>query len=320
MTTVIGNAASETSALVSLVRLGRPKFLLGGLALFGLGNLTAYLMGYGFDLKVYIWGQLIIMAIQLMTHYSNDYFDLEADRENHHPTQWSGGSRVLVEGELPRWCALATALALACAACIATAGLLSVRVQTKLALFILASIFVLSWSYSSPPLRLHSRGLGEPAVAIVVPFLTPLSGFVLQAGQLERLPVLLCLPLVLLQLAMLLTLQIPDASGDRAVGKLTWTVLFGARPIAFLCILFILAAFLLGLSSSALGVPGEVRWAWVILAPLGLLQLTSYLRRDFERPEAFNRLAFGSTALFFLAIVGEIIAIALASDLLSLRE
>ena len=40
-------------------------------------------------------------AAQLMTHYANDYFDLEADRANRTPTRWSGGSRVLPAGVLP---------------------------------------------------------------------------------------------------------------------------------------------------------------------------------------------------------------------------
>jgi hypothetical protein len=35
------------------------------------------------------------------------------------------------------------------------------------------------------PLRLHSRGFGEPTVAIVVPFLAPLSGFLPQTERQE---------------------------------------------------------------------------------------------------------------------------------------
>lgn len=307
MTALVGASLSGTNALIALIRLGRPKFLLGGLALFGLGTLTAYLMGYGFDVRVYVWGQVIISAIQLMTHYSNDYFDLEADCANSHPTQWSGGSRVLVRGELPRWSALVAALVLAGFACVATAILLlSTTVEPKVALITLGTVLILSWSYSSPPLRLHSRGFGELAAVTVVPFLTPVAGFVLQAGHLERLPVVLCLPLILLQLAMLLTLQIPDASGDRSVGKLTWTVLFGVRPIVILSSLFIFGAFLTGIFSSALGAPTELGRAWLLLIPLGVFQLVSYLRGDFEHPAAFNRLAFGATALFFLAIVVQI--------------
>lgn len=301
------------ATLLSLIRLGRPKFLLGGIALFGLGTLMASLMGYGFEPWAYVWGQLAVSAIQLMTHYSNDYFDLEADRANHHPTHWSGGSRVLVRGELPRWFALVAALGFMALACGAMLALFTVSAAPT-ALILLTTMLLLAWSYSSPPLRLHTRGFGEPAVAIVVPLLTPLSGFVLQAGEIRILPILLTLPLVCLQLAMLLTLQIPDEDGDRSVGKLTWTVLFGVRPIVVLSSLLIVAAFAIGISSSLYGLPSVVGLAWLCLTPLGSFQLLSYLRRDFLKPAAFNRLAFCSTALFFLAIVADIVGLLVTSD------
>lgn len=299
--------------LFSVIRLGRPKFLLGGIALFGLGTLTAYFMGYGLEARTYAWGQLAVTAIQLMTHYSNDYFDLEADRANHHPTKWSGGSRVLVHGELPRWSALVAAFVLMLVACGAMIALWMNSVASS-ALILLATMLLLSWSYSSPPLRLHTRGLGEPAVAVVVPLLTPLSGFVLQAGEIRFLPILLSLPLVCLQLAMLLTLQIPDEDGDRSVGKLTWTVLFGVRPIVILSSSLIVVAFVVGVASSLFGLPSSVGLAWVCLTPLGIFQLWNYIRGDFLKPAAFNRLAFSSTALFFLAIVADILGLLWASD------
>ena len=66
--------------------------------------------GAAFNLRALVWGQVAITAIQLMTHYSNDYFDLEADRANRTPTRWSGGSRVLPDEELPPRLALALAL------------------------------------------------------------------------------------------------------------------------------------------------------------------------------------------------------------------
>ena len=57
--------------------------------------------GAPFDAARFAWGQLVVTATQLMTHYANDYFDLEADRANRTPTRWSGGSRVLPDGVLP---------------------------------------------------------------------------------------------------------------------------------------------------------------------------------------------------------------------------
>jgi 1,4-dihydroxy-2-naphthoate octaprenyltransferase len=85
---------------------------------------------------------------------------------------------------------------------------------------------VLSWEYSAPPLRLHSSGLGELAVALVVTALVPFFGFYLQAPDLVGVRVLLLAvaPLCCLQFAMLLAIEVPDAVGDRAVGKRTLVV------------------------------------------------------------------------------------------------
>ncbi len=84
--------------LVAFVRLGRPQFLVGGFVLYGLGAALAKAGGAPFDRALYAWGQVVVTLTQLMTHYANDYFDLEADRANLTPTRWSGGSRVLPGG------------------------------------------------------------------------------------------------------------------------------------------------------------------------------------------------------------------------------
>ncbi len=90
-----------STRLLSFVKLGRPQFLLGGLVFYGLGAALAAVDGASFDWRRYAWGQGVVTTIQLMTHYSNDYFDLEADRANSTPTRWSGGSRVLPSGAIP---------------------------------------------------------------------------------------------------------------------------------------------------------------------------------------------------------------------------
>src|SRR4030095_10362295 len=97
----------------AFIRLGRPLFLGGGFLLYALGAAVARSHGHEIEVHVYLLGQLVVTAFQLMTHYANDYFDYEADRANKTPTRWSGGSRVLVAGELPRRTALIAARALA---------------------------------------------------------------------------------------------------------------------------------------------------------------------------------------------------------------
>ena len=208
---------SFRQALASLVRLGRPLFLVGGFIFFGLGTAIACYEGYDLGAHLWLWGQAAVTATQLMTHFANDYFDLDADRANRTPTYWSGGSRVLVETALaPRW-ALYMALVLLAVALAATAQ--ASRSAGAPAIAVLLVAVILSWFYSAPPLRLHSRGVGELTVALVVPVLTTLAGYTLQTGRIGRAPLLAALPLAFFQFAMLLAIEFPDAEGDALAGK-----------------------------------------------------------------------------------------------------
>src|SRR5258706_7959840 len=86
--------------ILAFIRLGRYPFLAGGFILYALGAAIAAYQGAQVNWTLYMWGQVIVTATQLMVHYANDYYDLAADRSNDTATMWSGGSRVLVEGHL----------------------------------------------------------------------------------------------------------------------------------------------------------------------------------------------------------------------------
>ncbi len=303
------NAAARA---IAVVRLGRPVFLLGGFALYGLGALAALRRGYRFDATAFALGQLAVSSIQLMTHYSNDYYDYEADKANHTPTHWSGGSRVLVKGELPRGTALRAAAIVGSIAPVAAVGLLLRSPQYSWAVSLLAVMQVLAWSHAGPPLRLHSRGFGEPVTALVVPLLTPLAGFLVQSGRFDLFPITLSAPLVFLQIAMLVTIEFPDHAGDRSVGKVSWVVLFGPERAARLVQASILIAFLLAISGAWLQVPSEVAVFWLALSPLAAAQCFRLQRGDHRRNTAWEGLAFVAVALFFLGTMAQLAGLALS--------
>jgi 1,4-dihydroxy-2-naphthoate octaprenyltransferase len=146
--------------------------------------------------------------------------------------------------------------------------------------------------------------------------MTPLSGFVFQTGQLHVFPLLLTLPLIALQLNMLFTLEFPDECGDRSVRKRTWVVIFGARSIAGLSFALIVVAFVFTFFTAGHLLPASVGWAWFCLLPLGIFQAFRLLNGDFKKREVWEPLAFGSVALFFLAIVADLLAVAYASWML----
>jgi 1,4-dihydroxy-2-naphthoate octaprenyltransferase len=274
----------RVSRLVAFVRLGRPLFLGGGFVLYALGAAIAHAAGHGIDWSRYALGQGAVTAFQLMTHYANDYFDLEADRANRTPTKWSGGSRVLPGGELPASGGLIAAIVLA-----VVGGVLA-GVLGGAALAMLAVIFVLAWSYSAPPLRLCARGLGELDTAVVVTLLVPYLAFSLQGGTHLAPLVLTVVPPALLQLAMLVAIEFPDAAGDAATGTRTLVVRLGAATSARLYVAFTALAFAWPMLAHALGLPGVISLAMIAPAPIGLWRIAH--ARDHADPAAFERLTF----------------------------
>lgn len=295
----------------ALVRLGRPLFLGGSLVLYALGAAVAVAHGHTIDPVLYLLGQAAVTLFQLMTHYANDYFDYEADRANTTPTRWSGGSRVLVGGELPRGVALGMALLLAAAGLSVMLALASMKRTGPLALPTLVVALVLSWGYSAPPLRLHSSGLGELTVALVVTALVPFFGFYLQALDLVGVRVLLLAvePLCCLQFAMLLAIEVPDAAGDRAVDKRTLVVRLGTERTTRLYVLTVATAYASLPVLTAAGLPKAVALAAAVPTPVALWRITRTRASDFRRPERWESVTFWAVALLVGTAVAELVGI-----------
>ncbi|MEJ7603221.1 MAG: prenyltransferase [Kofleriaceae bacterium] len=295
--------------VLAVIRLGRPLFLGGGFILYGLGAAIAAWHGHAIDLARYVWGQLAVTAFQLMTHYANDYFDYEADRANTTPTQWSGGSRVLVGGELPRRVALIAALILAALG--VAASLVVVREAGTWVLPTLVAMGVLAWEYSAPPLRLCATGLGELDTAIVVTGLVPWLGFALQAPDRIglRTLVLAIIPLALLQLAMLLAIEFPDAASDQATGKRTLVVRLGATRAAWLYVALTLAAYAWLPLAVLFGLPLHVALVAALPAPVALWRVIRIA--DHRDPAAFERLTLFAVALLVMTSAAELVSFTL---------
>ncbi len=286
--------------LIAFLRLSRPLFLLGGVLLYALGALIARYQGSAMDLGVYWSGQLSITALQLMTHYLNEYWDVEADRLNHNRTPFSGGSGVLVHGELPRKTAFTAAMVcLAVAAAMASRLIFTYAVPSS-AWVILLLGFTGAYFYSSPPLTLSSTGYGELTTSIVVAGLVPALGHVLQARQPSFLVLLATAPLIVLHLAMLLAFEFPDFLSDEAAGKRTLLVRVGRRTGARLHNALILLAFGLVGAAACIGLPVQVALAVVLTSPLALLQIRLVRRLQRGDPVSFTHLTFLGLLLFVL--------------------
>ncbi|HEX2671357.1 MAG TPA: prenyltransferase, partial [Polyangiaceae bacterium] len=274
--------------------------------MFALGVALARVHGARIDWPRYAWGQGVVTAAQWMTHYSNDYFDLEADRSNSTPTRWSGGSRVLVSGRLSPRVALASSLVLGSMAILAALGL-AVRADSPRFVLPLSLLIVgLSWCYSAPPLRLLSRGLGEATTALVVTVLTPLLGFYTQAAVWRSTLLFACFPLACLQFSMLLTIELPDAAGDTAQGKRTLVVRHGARWTGRAIASILLVAFGSLPLLFVMGVPIKVMAFAGLLTPFAAWQAVRLWRGPLDDPRRWESFALCSVALLITTTVAEL--------------
>jgi 1,4-dihydroxy-2-naphthoate octaprenyltransferase len=288
--------------VMAFFQLSRPVFLLGGIVLYALGALVARYEGYTLDPSAYLMGQLFVTSLQLMTHYLNDYWDIEADHLNTSRTLFSGGSGVLPEGKHGLTRETAFIAAIACLAINSAAAIMLIfHYQTSPAVWaVLLLGFLGSFFYSSPPLRFSSSGYGEIIASITVAGLVPALGQLLQTGHPSRMLVLATTPLIIFHYAMLIAFEFPDFLTDEAAGKKTLLVRVGRRAGASIHNGLIALALGLAAAASFIGLPAQVALSVAITAPLAVWQIMTVRRMRRGEPISFHRLTFGAVALFAL--------------------
>jgi 1,4-dihydroxy-2-naphthoate octaprenyltransferase len=182
------------------------------------------------------------VAIHLYIVYANDYADYEIDKLNKTFTPFSGGSRVLVDGELSRRQIGAAALA-ALGVCLLT-GLLLVYLDRPAGPVFTALSLLLLWAYSYPPVKLSYRGGGELLQMGGVGLLLPVFGYYIQSGGIALFPSSYLAVLLPLNLACAVSTTLPDEPSDRLGCKRTFSVLTGLENAKLLVILLYIAALL----------------------------------------------------------------------------
>ena len=286
--------------LIALIRLARPHFLLGGLLLYALGALIARYQGYPIDFKLYWVGQLFVSSLQLMTHFLNEYWDVEADQLNTARTPFSGGSGVLTQDGLSRETAFACAMASLAVASGSGIWLVLEPGVGPPAWAIMVLAFLGTFFYSSPPVRLVGTGFGELSASVLVAGFVPAFAHVLQASRPSLTILLATAPLVVLHFAMLVAFEYPDFLSDEAAGKRTLLVRVGRRRGAAIHNGALLAAIGLAVVATFLGLPARVALAVVISSPLVLLQIVTIRRLQLGESVSFTRLTFLAVLIFGL--------------------
>jgi 1,4-dihydroxy-2-naphthoate octaprenyltransferase len=273
----------------AFVKLTRPMFLGGAVLLYLLGAALAWTQGAALDWMCLLLGQLLVTAVQLTTHYANEYYDYDVDAAiGSARTPFSGGSGVLVSGQLDRAVALhATHVCLVLAIImIVVCGSISPPMWIIGVLGLLGGYF-----YSAPPLKLEGSGWGELNTAILTAWLVPLTGYVMQANRFDPIVLIVCAPFVLIYIAMILTFEFPDYPADKAIGKRTITVRIGLQRSAWLHNGLLIA----GMVLMFVGTPhNPLLW---LVVPLAVWQIAGVVWRSRSGWRHFALLSGGAVLL-----------------------
>ncbi len=295
---------SKTDTLLKIIKLGRPQFIVGGFLLFCVGALLAVLFNAEFILSKFIFGYAILFTAHLSVHYSNDYFDAEADQYIT-PTAISGGSGILAENPELKIFSKWFAVALICISL--SLAIIFIFIYSYTAWFFLFVLFgnLLGWFYSAPPIKLNYRRLGEIAT-VIVGIILPGMGYFTLMGTLNLPFFIFSIPMAFLLLFFIISVEMPDMEGDKLGGKITLIVAkgreFGFRMIA-IAVLMVTTSFVLIPLTNLFPSIIDFRILIIIsLIPLSL-GITELLKKPFDRESATKFSKLNIASLFAVAIL-----------------
>lgn len=282
-----------------LVLTGRLHFLAGGVVVAALGTTVAWFEGRSVNIEAFVLGLGVLLSIQLMTHYLNEYWDREGDALVTRRTVFSGGSGVLPAGLIDSSLAYQAALVCAAVAVLLTLVLTASGHMTWQALLVIALGLGGGIAYSQPPLRLVTRGVGEISAACIVSFLGPALAYLLQTGSISPLLILTCLPAAIMMFTMLMAVELPDYAADIAAAKRNLVVRLGIVRAARLNNAALLAVYLVSGAAVLARVPVLVAALPLLQVPVALvhMRLVQEIAHGDERRAPW--LTFVAVALFF---------------------
>lgn len=286
--------------------------------MYALGASIACSQGAAPNFLVLAWGLVGVSAIQLLTHFVNEFYDADRDALVTNRTPLSGGSGTLAAGKLSRGVALTGAAVCGLVGVVVTLSIgwlptssdpsAGITFAPEIAL-VYAVAWIIGYGYSAPPLRLMTRGVGEGAAGFVVALLTPMAGCVVASGRLSASVIWLGLPLLAMSTAFMITVELPDFDVDRLTGKRNWVVRLGRDRSGNLHNALLISSYFILAAVAASGkLPRRVATLLWLTFPLAVWQIGAVWLQVRQGWRHYALLAFGGLVLIglygFLAGLG----------------
>lgn len=222
------NPARFRSPLWRAIAATRPAFL----SVTGAAVLLGFAHAGGDGVRIDAALALATLLLALCAHAAGNLINDWADAANGGDAinrgrifPFTGGSRFIDNGVMTR--AQVGTLALAMGLATIIGGVVLALIVGPWLLAVGAAGLVLAWAYSTPPLWLVARGLGEATIATVWLLVVVGADGVLR-GAADASAAIAGLPLALLVANILFVNQFPDREADASVGKRTLVVRLGA--------------------------------------------------------------------------------------------
>ena len=266
------------------IGLSRPPFHTVGILPFILGTILAYKINSTISIEIFILGVLGVILIMLSTYHSGEYFDYSGDVISNqlHKNKFAGGSRMLLSGKLSPAIAFWTSvIALIIAAAIGF--ILQFVYKTGPYTLLLGFLGAFSgFFYSTPPIRLVKRGIGEIFIGFCYGWLPVASAYYIQTGTIHPIIHWMAIPIGLTIFNVILLNEFPDYDADKATGKKNLLYRLGKKNGNVLYIAFSLLASVAMLASPFWGIPFKVVYFYLPILIISLFIVVMMLRGKYE--------------------------------------
>jgi 1,4-dihydroxy-2-naphthoate octaprenyltransferase len=266
------------------IGLSRPPFHTVGILPFILGTILAYKINSTISIEIFILGVSGVILIMLSTYHSGEYFDYRGDMISNslHDNQFAGGTRILLAGKMsplvPLWTSI-VALIIAAAIGLFLQFILKTGPYTLLLGFLGAFP---GFFYSTEPIRLVKRGIGEIFIGFCYGWLPVASAYYIQTGTIHPIIHWLAIPIGLTVFNVILLNEFPDYAADMATGKKNLLNRMGKKNGEFLYIAFSLLASAAMLASPFWGIPFKVIYFYLPFFIISLYIIAMIMQKKHE--------------------------------------
>ncbi len=294
------------------IALSRPPFHIVGVMPFVLGTFLAWKATGTINWEVFVLGVAGIILIMLSTYHSGEYFDR---RENAisarlHQNQFAGGTRAIIEDKVPASIALWTSIIVFFIA-LAIGLILQFVYRTGSCTLLLGFAGALpGFFYSTEPVRLVKRGIGEIFIGFCYGWLPVASSYYIQTATIDPMIHWLWMPIGFSIFNVILLNEYPDYEADVATGKRNLLVRIGKPAGKVVYIVFNLLTCLTMLLSPSVGVPFKVIYFYLPFIAIALFivwQMIKNRHEDARRLEILCGLNIavnvGTSLAFLLAYI-----------------